>query len=100
MPIRNIIGFEQVSVGTTATGLTTTRASSGLRPNAAEIVVQDAAIRYRLDGTDPNATVGTPVEAGGTIVLVDHGEMENFSAISRDGGTAILNVHRAVDYIA
>lgn len=99
MPIQGVIGFEQVSAGTTATNLTTTGASSGNRPNAAEIVVEGAAIRYRLDGTAPTASVGTPVEVGGTIVLVDHGEVEVFSAISRDGGTATLNVHRAAQYI-
>lgn len=100
MPIQGILWFDQVSVSTTAVPLDIVQAQSGrVRPNAAHIQVETADIRYRLDGTAPTASVGTILEAGRELVLTSGDEVQQFSAISKDGGTATLNVHGAVEYI-
>ena len=59
--------------------------------NFCSILVDGAAIRFRCDGTAPTATTGTPAFPGDTIKLTD-GELPDFQAISKDGGTATLYV--------
>ena len=99
MPISGAIRHESVSVAGTAVGLTVTPAD-GVRPMAAMISVETAAIRFCVDGTTATASVGHMAEHGDVIVLVDPAEVAQFSAISKDGGTATLKVTQGTEYIA
>ena len=98
MAIRGANHFESVTVThTTAIGIT--GPTSGTKPHAAVITVEAAAIRFRIDGTDPTATVGHEVEDGGGIELADRGEISLFKAIRRDGVDATLRVTLGVEYV-
>ena len=93
MPLTSIIGYESVTVSSTAIGISAT----GLKPNAASVQVEGAAVRFRADGTDPTAAVGVTAEPGDSIVLTDRDQVLKFKAIRRDGVDATLRVHVAVE---
>lgn len=99
MPIQGLVRHESVSVSTSAVGLTTITPGDGVLPNCAYITVEGAAIRFCADGTAATSSVGHAVEPNGVIVLTSRAELEQFSAISRDGGTATLKVSQGVDYV-
>ena len=83
------IDFETLTVSTTSVGI-----SSGIvdqQHNYAFITVETAAIRFRLDGTAPTASVGHPAEAGSTITL-NGDEVPKFRAIRRDGVDSSLSI--------
>lgn len=98
MPVEANVRYEAIDVSTVAVGLTITPAN-GVRPNAAEITVEEAAVRYLIDGNDPTAASGVGVEEGGVIALVDFGELKRFRAIRKDGADAKLQVHQGLAYI-
>lgn len=81
--------YEALSVAGTAVPISAALLND--HHNAATIYVDVAAIRFRTDGTAPTATTGTPAVPGDVIKLTD-GELPDFQAISRDGGTATLYV--------
>jgi len=81
--------YEALSVAGTAVAITSTLLDD--HHDRATIYVDAAAIRFRTDGTAPTATTGTPAVPGDIIKLED-GELPDFQAISRDGGTATLYV--------
>ncbi len=88
---------ETVTVGATAVGITTTVAD-GFLPAAAIITVENAAIRFCVEGTTATSTVGHAAEPGALIELHDRGEVTNFSAIRRDGVSATIQVTSGVDW--
>lgn len=98
MPVQGDVRTEAVTVSNTSIGMTVT-AGNGFLPQTAEIVVEDAAIRYFADGTTPTSTTGVEVEDGGRIVLLNQGEVAQFRAIRRDGSDATLRVTQGVDYV-
>jgi len=98
MPITGLIRYESVIVGSEAAGMTVTAAQNCI-PQVAEITVEDAAIRYRADGTDPTTVEGIGVEPGGVITLLNQGEVNQFRAIRRDGDDATLRVQQGMDYV-
>ncbi|HET6495071.1 MAG TPA: hypothetical protein VFH61_06880 [Thermoleophilia bacterium] len=99
MALQGILGFESVTVAATAIGFDITPASNnGMKPQAALITVETAAIRFTTDGTTPTATVGHVVEAGGSIELADSGQCDNFLAIRRDGVSATIRVSTAASW--
>lgn len=77
--------FETVTVSTAATGIT-----AGIIDghNHAVITSEGADYRYRVDGTDPTASVGHLITAGTPLVLEGAGEVRNFRAI-RDAAVDI-----------
>ena len=83
---------EALSVTGTAIGVTTATAFPGVGLGAKKAVgdVQVAAVRFRLDGTAPTATVGHIAEVGDAINLDEPNEVVNFSAIRKDGVTATI----------
>lgn len=97
MPIRGVLRYESVTVGATAIGMTAT-AAKGVLPQAALVEVQDAAIRFRTDGTSPTATEGHQADPGDVIHLNQRDDVVNFSAIRRDGVSAILKITQAVEW--
>ena len=99
MPVKDIVRYETVTAGPTATGLTTTVGTPPILPQAAEIVVEGAAIRYRVDGGAPAANEGVPVGVGGVITLVQRDELVFFRATKRDEADATLRVVQGLTYI-
>ena len=79
--------FEQITVSSTALGLTNLVGSDKL----AVIQIQDADIRYRDDGTSPTASVGTPITAGSAYVVC--GPTLSKHKMIRTNSDAVANVH-------
>src|SRR3990167_8600700 len=81
--------FESITVSSTALALTEARVE-----NAQEvfITVESQAVRYRIDGQVPTATVGHVLEAGANLALSGYWELDKFRVIRRDGVDATLRV--------
>lgn len=84
----NPVGFEQRAVGSSAVGL----ASIPEAADKAVIVVDDATLRYRDDGTNPTADIGIKKFKGGTIVLNSRLSITQFKAIKVSTNNSELNV--------
>jgi hypothetical protein len=82
--------FEALSVAGTAVGFT---AATYDDAHKASCRVEGAAVRFRMDDTNPTATVGTVLEVGDAFELESHDEIQRIKFISRDGGTATINAH-------
>ena len=82
--------FETITVSTSAIGITTGLISD--MTAKAFITVEDANIRYRIDGTDPTSSVGHPVTSGNSITLDTEQEIRNFKAIRSGESDAKLQV--------
>lgn len=88
---------EEVAIGGTAVGITaalldpTDHATNG-RPQYALISNTHAteAFRYRLDGTDPTASIGHPVAAGDSILLQGITALRRFRAIQTIAGSEMF----------
>lgn len=81
--------FESVTVSGTAGGLTSATFDSAVR---ATITIEDADIRFRLDGTAPTALIGHYAKPGDIIELESPDELQRFSAIRTGGTSAVLRV--------
>lgn len=81
--------YENLTVSTAALQLT---AATFLSATGAIILVEDAAVRFRLDGTDPSTSVGLMAEVGSYIYLTTQDQVQRFRVIRRDSGDAILRV--------
>jgi len=97
MTVIGPLNHEAVTVSSTAIGITAT-VSDGILPAAALITVENAAIRYTVDGTTPTATAGHTALPGAVLELVDRGEVTNFLAIRRDGSDATIMVTPGADW--
>ena len=98
MPLRGVLRHEAVTVAGTAIGMTVT-AAQGVRPDAAIITVESAAIRFTVDGTTPTATVGHLAEPGDVIELVDGQQVRLFSAIRQGGTSATIMCTQGNEYV-
>ena len=84
------IDFETLTISTAAVAIT-----AGIidqHHDDALITVETAAVRFRIDGTAPTATVGHILNPGDTLGLRGMGEMSKFQAIRKDGTDATLQV--------
>jgi len=79
--------FEQITVVATAIGLTASKLASSPKPKKVIITAETAQFRYRIDGTDPTASVGHLVNPMDSIVLEGYSQLNNFKAI-RKGSTS------------
>lgn len=90
--------FEQISVGVTAVGFTSTKLQptsgtySGKSAHMVMIVPEDGAVRFRLDGTSPTAAVGMLLNLGETLTLEGYETLSGAKFISQSGATITLNV--------
>ncbi len=80
--------FEQVTVSTTAKTLGTPRQTH----QYATVACENVAVRYRLDGQAPTATVGTLLNANDTLLLGNAANVDNAQFISATGGSSTLSV--------
>jgi len=76
--------FESITVAATAIGGTALTYTDATR---AELTLETAQIRVRIDGTNPTAAEGHMVEVGDTITLDSAAQVAAFKAI-RTGGTS------------
>lgn len=79
--------FEQITVAVTAIGLTASKIESTPKPKKVIITCETAQFRYRIDGSDPTASVGHIVNPMDSLVLEGYSQLNNFKAI-RVGGTS------------
>lgn len=83
-------GYESLSVAATSVALASLPAGA----NMAVMSIENADIRFRVDGVAPTATTGTRADAGVPLTLVGHDVLESFRAIAVSG-TATLEVSYA-----
>lgn len=83
------VGFEQRTVSTSAVGF----ASIPLQANKAIVVVEDATIRYREDGTNPTSSVGTKQFVNSTIIIEGRTRLTQFRAIRQGSTDALLSIN-------
>ena len=81
--------FESITVSSTALALTENLSEVA---SLAFITVESQAVRYRIDGQDPTASVGHVIEAGGNLTLEGPWELDKFRVIRRDASDATLRV--------
>ena len=82
--------YEDLSVAGTSVGFT---AATYGAASIAQVLVQGAPVRFRLDGTAPTATVGDTLEIGDRLELETQDEVQKARFISRDGASATLRCH-------
>lgn len=86
--------YEQVTVATTAIGFTVNYIVKTSGHNAAAKAfcrLEQAQIRYRVDGVAPTTTVGTILDVGDVLELTDSDAIIQFVAIRTGGTSGILN---------
>lgn len=93
------IAYEQLVVGRSATGLTSTvYAAAGLdTPKLAIVTVSEAGMRFRADGSDPThfstgRGTGTPVGVRGRIAIWGKRDIARIKFIQRDDDATVLDV--------
>jgi len=96
MPVIGVVSYETVDVTATAGGLTA--ATSGIVPAAAEGEVQEAPIRWCVDGTTATPDVGRLAQVGDTINLKNRGEVAQFSVIRATEVNARVDFALGVDW--
>ena len=95
----DIFAFEALSVTGTAGGFTTdTHAPSGATSNtiaiAAHVSIEGGGCRWRADGEDPTASVGTLLRDGDEITVWGTRDITSIRFIAT-GGTVTANTHSA-----
>jgi hypothetical protein len=80
---------ESITVSTTSVGLT---AATAAQYPFALITVENAAVRFWLDGTAPTATVGHVLEAGDKLDLNSSDQVLSARFIRRDGVDGVIRV--------
>ena len=84
--------FEQITVGVAAIGPTAAKVEGGGRPALRLLVTTETnSIRYRVDGTDPTATVGHLVAAPGSFEVTNPQDIRRFKMI-RASADATVNI--------
>ena len=81
--------YESITVADSAIGLT---AAKYLDAERAEITLETAQIRFRVDGTDPTSSEGHLVEVGDVITLNSAAQISDFSAIRTGNTSGVLKV--------
>lgn len=87
---RKSVSFEKITISTAAKGFT----SSKILPTSGDyinigcretfVTLEDADIRFTLDGTPPTTDLGHILMAGESLTIKDPDDISNFRAI-RDG---------------
>ncbi len=83
--------YEAITVAGTAIGLTDADMIASAEDHAI-LTVEDANIRYTVDGTTPTPTVGHLALVGAKITLTSSAELVRFLAIRTGGVSASVRV--------
>lgn len=81
--------FESITVSTTAVGFDANKANAHTH---AFVTVENAAVRYRVDGLAPTAAVGHQLLVNDIMEFADSGRLRFVRFIRRDGLDATLRV--------
>lgn len=84
-----VYAYESLTISSAASGLT---AATVDYASSATITVEGAAVRLRMDGSDPTATEGHEAEPGDVILLESSDELQRARFIRRDGANATLRI--------
>lgn len=86
--------FETVTVGATAVGIGTSTLQPTDQPERRYclLVLETADIRWRVDGTVPDASTGTPLVATQSMTLSGIRNLTRFRAIRSGGSSGKLSV--------
>lgn len=89
-----VFAFEQLTVSNSSKALTSGTYIDADNNSAifATVTLDDYPIRYRLDGSDPTASVGHILNPGLHVILVGKNNIKNFRAIRQGQNDAIINV--------
>jgi hypothetical protein len=91
-------GYEALTVGTAAIGLSSSKIKPSTGPyarmsaRAAMISSESGDLRFRIDGGQPTANEGHYLTAGDTVVLSGTQAIEQFKAFQAGGVNATLRV--------
>lgn len=86
------VGYEKITVSTTVVALDSDQVAVATRAVFVVEAADDKHFRFRYDGTDPDASTGTPVADGQSFVLAGRENLENFRAIRADDTDVTLHV--------
>ena len=81
------LAYEQVTVSTAVKTLTVPKGAV-----RAIFGVEGQSVRYRLDGTDPSASVGILAKADKTFEIYGNAALKALKAIRVDGSDSVLSV--------
>lgn len=88
--------YEAITVSTVAVGVASATygnpATTGQRLRMCSVRVETAAIRFRLDGTNPTSSVGTPMSADDVLDITNTGVMADLKFIRSGGSDATVHV--------
>tara|TARA_R100001510_G_C7592442_1_gene161688 strand:- start:83 stop:385 length:303 start_codon:yes stop_codon:yes gene_type:complete len=80
-------GHQKLTVANSAVGLTVPS-----EVNYAIMSVETGAMRVRVDGTNPTATIGFLVSAGQELKVFGEDQLNNLKMIRDDTNSAVLNI--------
>ena len=84
--------FETITVSTAAIGFTASILASDPKPKKIIITVETQQIRYRMDGTDPSATVGHLLNPMDSLVLEGYSQLNGTKFIRKGSADATIMV--------
>lgn len=87
-----VFDFETITVSTVAIGLTASKINSTPKPKKVIITVENAQLRYRMDGTDPTANVGHLANPMDSITLEGYSQLQNTKFIRKGSTDASISV--------
>lgn len=80
----NAFAYESITVSSTAQKFTKATYDTDEDPQRARkalVTVETAAIRYRVDGTDPTSSEGHKLGVGDVLTILGYGNIKRFRAI-------------------
>ena len=84
--------FETITVASIGIGITASLLASSPRPKRAIITAEIAPMRYRMDNTDPEKTVGHILNPGASLVLDGYSQLNNTKFIRVGDNSGKLQV--------
>lgn len=99
MEANEYFGFETITVADTAIGFTasevtpTTGDAVGKVAQVAECRLALGQIRFRMDGTNPTAAIGTLLEIGETLTIRGENNIRNFRGFRTGTTSGSLSCH-------
>ena len=86
--------FERIEVGATAVGLSsaTTNPTGRTQMNTCSARVELASVRFRDDGTNPTADIGTPLDDNDTLAITGNAVARTIRFIRSSSVSGILSV--------
>jgi hypothetical protein len=84
----DVIAAETVTVSSTAIGITAALLGSPIK-TWARLYNRDNDINYTVDGTDPTATTGIPLQAGASVEISGRNNLNRLQMIRASADSAV-----------